>query len=301
MSQNLQKPKPIVTWYGGKARMAKIIAAKLPPHRIYVEPYGGACGVLMAKEPSHVEVYNDLHDGIVTLFRVVRDPLMCRQLAGLIELTPYARSEWKNCNATWEGETDLVEKARKVYTALSQNFVGVTKNGSWSFGGPRHDTNVALTFYRSLENLPLVMARLRGVLVECKPALDICKQWDDENTFIYLDPPYVPSTRNRNPREYKHEMTESDHVELLEWAKTARSKIFISGYKSELYDNALLPAGWVREEYEAIASSSLESTKNGLKGGRSTHAKRTECIWINPPAQQKTLWHLSGEEGKSHE
>jgi DNA adenine methylase len=89
------KPKPLVPWFGGKARMAPIIASKMPYHKCFVEPFGGAAGVLMAKAPSFNEVYNDLHSGIVTLFRVVRDPAKSRQLIELLEWTPYSREEWR--------------------------------------------------------------------------------------------------------------------------------------------------------------------------------------------------------------
>lgn len=289
------KPKPLVPWFGGKARMARIIADKLPPHKFYVEPFGGAAGVLMAKSPGPVEIYNDLHDGIVTLFKVVRDPLLCRQLLELLELTPYARTEWRDCNSSWETETDLVEKARKVYVTLSQNFVGATNGGSWSFGGLKCNGNVASQFYNSLVNIKVVAARLRNVQIENKPALEVMARWDSPETVLYVDPPYLPETRSKAPGDYKHELTQENHSELLDFLLNCKSMVILSGYPSKFYSDALEPNGWLKEEFEALAASAMQTVGNGLKGKSVDHAKRTECLWFSPNAAPRTLWNLESE------
>lgn len=288
------QPKPLVQWFGGKARMARIIANKMPGHKIYVEPFGGAAGVLMAKQPAEIEIYNDLHSGIVNLFRVVRNPDKCQALINLLEFTPYSREEWRDCTKTWENELDDVEKARKFFTSLEQNFIGNTSGGSWGFGGKLHGTNKAKTFANSLPNLRAVCERLRGVLIENSPALNVMRQWDAPDTLIYADPPYLPETRSKIG-DYKHELTTDHHVELLEFLLQAKSKIILSGYPSKLYSEALESNGWKREDYSAIAASALNSTNNGLKGRPADFAKRTESLWINPAAALPTLWDFERE------
>jgi DNA adenine methylase len=293
----LNRPKPLVPWFGGKARMAKLIANRLPTHKFYVEPFGGAAGVLMAKQPSFVEIYNDLHSGIVTLFRVVRDPMKRGKLIEQLELTPYSRQEWRECNDTWETEIDEIEKARKVYTTLYQNFVGKTTGGSWGFGGKRCDENKAQTFYNSLGNILAVSTRLKNVLIENNPALSVMTQWDNPETLIYADPPYLPETRSPAAlKAYKHEMDDSQHIELLEFFLNAKSKIIISGYPSNLYINTLENAGWNREDFQATAASAMQSANNGLKGKPVNTFIRTECLWFSPNAiTTRTLWNQESE------
>lgn len=286
------QPRPLTTWYGGKARMAKIIADMLPKHINYVEPFCGMSGVLMAKPPSEVELINDMHDGLINLYRVIRNPDTCKELIAQLELTPYARAEWRYCNDNWQTESCQVEKARMVYITLAQNFVGKTSNGSWSFGGPECE-NVVKTFVNSLENISLVCKRMQSVMIENKPALNIMRQWENSNTCFYLDPPYLPEVRHKGAaRDYLHEMSLNDHMELLDFCLNSKSKIILSGYLSRLYQDTLECNEWQRKDYQMTSSAALQSTANGLKGKPADLAKRTECLWINPAAQggQLKLW-----------
>lgn len=86
--------KSPISWFGGKYYLAHKIIKLFPPHSIYVEPFGGAAHVLFAKEPSPVEVYNDIDSGLVNFFRVLRDPKSFGELALLCSLTPYSREEY---------------------------------------------------------------------------------------------------------------------------------------------------------------------------------------------------------------
>ena len=77
----MAKLKTLTPYYGGKFnKVGKFISQILPVHRHYIEPCGGMAGVLMLKEPSFCEVYNDIDNNIVTLFEVVRDPVLVKQL-----------------------------------------------------------------------------------------------------------------------------------------------------------------------------------------------------------------------------
>lgn len=86
------KVRSPVTWFGGKSRLASKIIAQFPEHHTYCEVFGGSGAVLLAKEPSKVEVFNDVDDSLVNLFRVLRDSELCRQLQRACESTLYARA-----------------------------------------------------------------------------------------------------------------------------------------------------------------------------------------------------------------
>ena len=88
-------PRPALRYHGAKWRLAPWVIGHMPPHKVYVEPYGGAAGVLLRKPRSYSEVYNDLDGDIVTLFRVLRDPMRREALIEALTLTPYAREEFE--------------------------------------------------------------------------------------------------------------------------------------------------------------------------------------------------------------
>jgi DNA adenine methylase len=283
-----KQPKPLASYYGGKsksygAKIAHMVEAT--PHRIYFEPFAGMAGVLMQKKSSEVELINDLHDGVVNLFRVVRNPETCEQLVNALRLTPCARSEWDYCEDSWQTQTDPVEKARQLYVVLQQNFVGRTHSGSWSFGGVKHRGNVAQRFVNSIENIRAVCERLQGVLIENQDALGLMERWDSVDTVMFLDPPYPLASRYRNEQCYEHELSDTQHVTLLNLCIRLKSKIFLASYPNNLYSEILALAGWRCISSTALATSAMATSGNGLKGKSAGAGKRVECLWLNPAAQ----------------
>ena len=112
--------------------------------------------------------------------------------------------------------------------------------------------------------------RLAGVAIDNRPATTIIKRYNREHCFLYLDPPYVMSTRNAYL--YKYEMSDEEHIELLDAAKEHKGLVAISGYNSELYDKHL--EGWRKVEFN-VTSGLARGKTDGKKG------KRIEVLWMN--------------------
>src|SRR5690554_5882964 len=104
-------PHPILRYHGGKWRLAPWITEHFPPHKVYVEPFGGAAGVLCRKTRSDAEVYNDLDAEIVNVFRVLRCEDMALRLARSCQLTPYSRDEFE---LTQKPCDEPVERTRRT-------------------------------------------------------------------------------------------------------------------------------------------------------------------------------------------
>lgn len=268
--------RPAARWYGGKWRVAPKIIALFPPHQTYVEPYGGAASVLLRKERSHGEVYNDLDDDVVNLFKVLRNPLDAARLLDQVALTPFSRTEFKAC---YEASDDPVERARRL---LIRSFMGFGSNAHASPAGGHRSTGFradssrsGTTPARDWRNYPdalvAIVERLQGVVIECKPAIDVMRQHDRPDTLHYVDPPYLPHLRSpgnhydQKYRMYRHELTVEDHGTLLDFLAGLKGMVALSGYASVMYDEAL--PGWKRVEIAAFAD-----------GAR----KRTEIVWLNP-------------------
>lgn len=85
--------RPVMRYFGGKWKLAPWITSHFPPHRIYIEPFGGAASVLLQKQKAYAEVYNDRDGEVVNVFRCLRDPVRAAELERVIRLTPFARDE----------------------------------------------------------------------------------------------------------------------------------------------------------------------------------------------------------------
>lgn len=273
--------RPILRYHGGKWRLAPWIIGHFPSHRIYVEPFGGAGSVLLQKARTYSEVYNDLDGEVVNLFQVVRD--RGDELARLIELTPFSRDEF---NLAYQESPDPMERARRTMVKAFMGFgsAAVTQDSPSSPGagfkpstGFRSDTKRAFTspahdWYNYPGAIPLLIARLRGVVIENRPATKLIATHDSPETLFYADPPYVHGTRDlrkhRTPQSYRFEMSDVDHADLAECLRACEGMVVLSGYPCELYDR--LYEGWQCVEKEAFAD-----------GARS----RTECLWLNPACQ----------------
>lgn len=267
-------------YHGGKFRLAPWIMKFMPPHGCYVEPFGGAAGVLIQKPRAYAEVYNDLDGDVVNFFRVVRDPVTREQLRQACSFTPYARAEF---DLAWEPTEDPVERARRIAVRAAMGFgsAGATK-GSTGFRidtrrkhGTAQDNWVAYP-----KTVAAVGRRFEHVLIENRPAIEVMLQHDSPSTLHFVDPPYVHETRRmRSKGGYRHELADGDHKELLEALESLQGMVLLCGYDSPLYCAQLV--GWRREQTTARISS-----------GRGT-ALRTEVLWING-ACQKALERMQG-------
>jgi DNA adenine methylase len=163
--------KSPIAWYGGKAYYAEWLIERFPDHRVYVEPFGGAANVLLRKPRSEVEVYNDVDDRVVNLFRVVRDPEQLERLRLLLALTPYARAEFADL-LELPPTDDPVEKARRFFAICRQarGGLGMSKlsRNAWATSKrTRRDMAEPVSKYLSaIEGLADVAARFRTVLIE---------------------------------------------------------------------------------------------------------------------------------------
>lgn len=262
---------PALRYHGAKFRIAPWVMEFFPAHRAYVEPFGGAAGVLIQKPRSYAEVYNDLDGDIVNFFRVLQNPSSRQELINLLVLTPYARDEF---DLAWEPHHEPIERARRLAIRAQCGFgsAGATKG----ITGFRIDTKRE---YSTAQHLwayyPAAIAdvgqRFTGILIENRPAIEILRQHDSPETLHFVDPPYVHSTRVLDAAGrgyYRHEMTDEQHSELLDVLLELEGFVVLSGYPNSIYETKL--AEWDRYETSARISA-----------GRGT-ANRTEVVWINP-------------------
>lgn len=262
--------RSLIRWHGGKAVQASWIVRQLPPHDVYVEPYGGGASVLMRKPPAAVEVLNELDGGLVNMYRVVADAARWKDFALSTWFTKYMDQR----HIADPDQDDQVAQAVRL-VAWGAMHMNASRSSGHRGLKPRPDgSTMAADWYRYRKSVPGFHRRLRDVRIEQRPALDVIRENDGRQTLTYCDPPYMKATRDNARHRYPFEMTDADHYDLLECLCSLRGMVALSGYDSPLYTDAL--ASWTR--LTRIV-------------GDNARKQRTEVLWLNPAASIASMVH----------
>lgn len=259
--------RPAVRYHGGKWKLAPWIISHFPAHRVYVEPFGGGASVLLRKPRAYAEIYNDLDSEIVNLFRVLRD--QGEELTRLVSLTPFARDEF---DLSYQKTDDPLEQARRTMVRCGMGFgssaMGDIKTG-FRGSATRSGTHPATDWANQAKNLPYIIERLQGTIIENRDALELMRYHDAPTTLHYCDPPYAHETRSWISAKdaYRHELDEDGHRALAECLKSLTGAVLLSGYDCPLYQE--LFGDWQKKSKEVY----VERVQ-----------KRTECLWLNDAA-----------------
>lgn len=261
----------MIKYPGAKWGIAKWIIDFFPTHHSYLEPFFGSGGVLFTKPRSNIETVNDLDGDVVNLFDWIRkDP---ERLGQAIYWTPYARQVYDRAWAAQYTETDSFQRAVDFYVRMmmGHGFRTTGEKVGWKKDVQGREAAYAAGYWCKTPGVILEAAeRLRGVQIENRPALEVISRFNFPNVLIYADPPYLLSTRHG--KQYRCEMTEADHAELLEALRAHKGPVLLSGYDSDLYNENLWD--WHREEISVMAQ---------------TATKRREVLWMNFEPQQKQI------------
>ena len=245
-------------YFGGKSPtgtgVGPWIASQLPMRRLYVETHGGMFGVGLCRDPSPIEIYNDLEDRVVNWWGVVQRDW--HRLVGLLRTTPYSRKVYNEARQTIDEGTPL-ERALKMSVVL-----WCSRSAVWT-----EDDRFIIcqsrpaAFGRLAEGgLEALASRMRKVIIECRDATEVL-HWvkNKEDAVVYVDPPYRTAAHVE-----LYNLSAVDTEPLTEALLAQRGAVAISGYGSE-WDHL----GWRREEFSTWAGSS------------SPDQRRTEVLWLN--------------------
>ncbi len=270
-------------WYGGKFSHLGWLLPLLPKCHHYCEPFAGSAAILLNRAPSPVETYNDLDGEVCNFFRVLREQR--DTLAEAIALTPFSREEFSVACDLDPTQTPF-ERARRFYTRARQVRTGLAQTATIGRWANCKNTSragmsgVVSRWLGGVDALPDIGERLLRVQIENRPAVDVIRLYDSEDTLFYCDPPYVHDTRG-DSKAYVHEMTDDQHRELADSLNAAKGMVAFSNYDCELI-NSLYPS----KRWKKIVgpSKTIHSTKD----------KRSEVLWVNYDVEDKTsrndLW-----------
>ncbi|MBK8913113.1 MAG: DNA adenine methylase [Phycisphaerales bacterium] len=268
----LQSSRKLIAfgWYGGKFSHLDWLLPLLPKCRHYCEPFAGSAAVLLNREPSPIETYNDLDGEVCNFFRVLRNQK--EKLAKAIALTPFSREEFAVA-CELNGKLSALERARRFYVRARQVRTGLAQTASVGRWANCIDTSragmsgVVSRWLGGVEQLPEIGERLLRVQIENRPAADVVRLYDSPETLFYCDPPYVHETRG-DSKAYGYEMTDAQHAELAGVLNCAKGMVAFSNYDCELVNRLYPPERW-------------RKIVGPAKTNHSTKDVRTEVLWVN--------------------
>jgi len=246
--------RPLIKLSGEKYSIREWILSQFPENYqdyTYIEPYGGAANILFCKDKSKTEIINDQDIEITNIFRALRDEAdeVMKRLGSFKAVADhFSKAEKK------KSFEDYLDHA--VHDLFLRK---ITKNGNKKqFAKPSNLT----TWKNGIKSLKEYSARMHGVYVFAKPALEIISSFNFEDTLLFIDPPYL--TDNKMSKVvYSSDMPPEEHIDLSRALNDFNGKVILMGVMSPLYKR--LYKNW-------------NISKNRIDNGKE---KRTEIIWKN--------------------
>lgn len=222
--------KPFVKWAGGKSQLLNEIRAKYPKKiDKYCEPFVGGGAVLLDVlancHPKEVLI-NDINGELVNTYSQIKN-----NVDKLIKmLSEMQESFWSKNDVDRKG----------MYTSKRDRFNDIKVNGDdkinlekaalfiflnkTCFNGLYRVNrkglfNVPIGSYKNppicdAENLKNISKLLQNVQIKCGDYSE-CEDFIDENTFVYIDPPYRPLTATASFTSYsENEFGDKEQIEL---------------------------------------------------------------------------------------
>lgn len=212
-----EQPLPILPWIGGKRRLAKHILPLFPKHTCYVEPFCGAAALYFLKEPSRVEVINDINGELVNLYRVVKHHL--EEFTRQFKWALVSRQIFKWLQDTPKETLTDIQRAARFYYLQKQAFGGKVADHTFGISttsGPRFN------LLRVEEELSLAHLRLSRTIIEQMDWAECIKRYDRPHTLFYCDPPYWGT------EGYGVKFALTEYTRIAELAGSIKGKMIIS-------------------------------------------------------------------------
>src|SRR6266849_4310343 len=174
-------------WYGGKYSHLSWLLPMLPKAHHYCEPFAGSAAVLLNRDPSPVETYNDLDGEVVNFFRVLREHK--DRLVEVIGLTPFSREEFYDALTPESAKLSDLERARRFFVRARQVRTGLAQTASLGRWANCKNTSragmsgVVSRWLGSVQMLPEIASRLLRVQMENRPAAEVLRLYDDTRTL----------------------------------------------------------------------------------------------------------------------
>jgi DNA adenine methylase len=284
-----------LTYIGGKFYSARHIIKQFPhpsAYNTYVEPFCGACHVIMQKKPyNHVEAIGDVYGDLINFWMHARDH--ADELEGRCRSLPYSREIYYQYHYSLFDGTELepLERAVRWFYVMRSNFSGVMRESpnGWSSGNKDKTTGPAHSYHSAIDLFKQIQQRLQYVQIDNRDFEVMIQQYNKKNTLFFIDPPYVDCETYymSNAKDTKEDSLALHH-RLATLLNESPAYIALSYYPHPLLDDLYPASRWRRVTWEAPKHAQRTNEK---------HDYATELLLLNYPSAEQSLWdYAEGEE-----
>ncbi|MHB1418703.1 MAG: DNA adenine methylase [Bacillota bacterium] len=206
-----------ILWTGGKSKLRKKILEKIPPHKIYVEPFFGSGAIFFAKEPTAIEIINDIDQDLINFFEVVRTRLP--ELQERFQYIVRGRALFEAYRKSDMSVLDPIERAFRFYFIVRHGYGGLYRRNRAGKCNTPFNTFPKIRDFFDLRVIDQAHKRLKNTIIECLDYRKVIQKTDTTDTLFYFDPPYAT--------EYQY-MRGFDHEELIKVLAEIKGRFILS-------------------------------------------------------------------------
>lgn len=245
-----------ISYYGGKQQMLRHILPLIPEHDTYIEPFFGGGAVFLGKQPSKIEVINDINAHVINFYRQVKGNYY--ELKKLIDLTLHSRDQYKEALIIYHAPYlfDELKRAWAFWVTTNMGFTRII--GSWGYDNEGKTERYMNT--RKIEFTDIYSARLETTQIENNDACQVIRSRDGARSFTCCDPPYVDADQG-----HYGGYTQSHFESLLNTLTKIKGKFLLSSYPNEAILDYSTKHGWYVKKISMHLSASNKSGQKKIE------------------------------------
>ncbi len=206
-----------MSYIGGKNRLAKRLIAMLPQHVTYCEVFLGGGQVFFRKEPSKVEVINDIDNEVVNFFRCAQQHP--EEMIRSLKFVVVSREWFRILNDQNPASLTDIQRAVRFFYLQKNCYAGLVRDrhyGAKVVGAPGFNPA------RLPQILDNVHKRLARVQIESLPFGEFIRRFDRPTTLFFCDPPYW------RRKLYNFNFSDEDYRALAEQLQSIQGKFVLT-------------------------------------------------------------------------
>jgi DNA adenine methylase len=246
--------RPPISYYGGKQLLLSKILPLIPEHEKYIECFLGGGAVFWAKEPSKIEIINDMDGFVNNFYSAIKTDF--NGIESLIKSHPHGRRSHDQASVMRQ-YPELFSSTQRAWAFFYLANTSMYAMLDSQQVCPGKDNKPPKTYHNKVGRFDdSYYERLKNVYVESRDALYVIRAHDADNAFLFIDPPYYNSDMG-----HYGGYTKEDYIALLTQLESVKGKFLLTCYPSDVIDKFIERNGWTVDRHEMALNAGSKGKK----------------------------------------